>query len=99
MDSQADFWAMLMRTLPKNSVVNILPAEYNTPGNASKRFIVGIPFERLPLFAQGANQKGGDLLTVSIKNAGAANEISEVFIFAEYCAVMEIADSQISLYD
>ncbi len=79
--------------------MDISQEEYTAPANASKKFIVGIPFERLPMFAQGANQKGGDLLTFSIKNAGAAQEISEVFIFCEYTGVLEISDSQCAWYD
>ena len=96
MTSTADFWAMLMRTIPKGSLVDINPAEYNTPSNASKKFIVGLPFSRLDnTWAQGANQKGGDVLTLSIKNAGA---VDEVFIFCEYSAVLEISDSQCAIY-
>jgi len=96
MTSLADFWATLMKTIPRGSMVDIDRAAYTAPANASKKFIVGVPFERLPMFAQGANQKGGDLLTCSIKNAGS---VDEVFISCEFSAVVEISDSQIAVYD
>jgi len=96
MTSTADFWALLMKTIPKGSLVDIDKNEYTVAGNAAKKFIVGIPFERLPMFAQGANQKGGDLLTVSIKNAGS---VDEVYIFCEFTGVLEISDAQCAFYD
>ena len=40
--------------------------------------------------------QGGDLLTVSLKNAGGCEE---VFIFLEHSGVLEISDNQIAFYD
>ena len=47
------------------------------------------------MFATGSNQVGGDLLTVSVKNAGGCNE---VYIFCEYTGVVELKDSEIAFY-
>ncbi len=88
-----------MKTVPKKSLVDISRAEYAEQVSAitQKKFILGIPFERLPnVFGTGANQTGGDLLTVSLRNAGG---VDEVFIFCQYTSVLEIKDSEVAAWD
>ena len=99
MTSIADFWNLLKKTVPKGSLMDITRAEYAEQVNAGtqKKFICAVPFERLPnVWATGSNQKGGDLLTVSLKNAGG---VDELFVFCEFTQVLELRDSEVAVYD
>lgn len=99
----ASFWDMLSRCVGRKAIMDITRNEFGAQATinsivAEKKFIVGLPIERMPDQAYtGYDMKSGQALSLTWKNAG--NSVTKAWVCLYHSCVLEIKDSEITRYD
>ena len=95
---RAAFWDMLSRTVGRKNLMDINRVEFGEQtGTAEKKFIVGIPIERMPDQAYtGYSLREGSLRSCTFRNAA---NVTKAYVCLYYSSVLEVKDSEISQFD